>query len=382
MKLTAAKAKSLAKTGKYADGGGLYMVVQKGGSKSWMLRTTIDGKRREIGLGSFPTITLAKARERAQENRTAIADGINPIVEKRRAATPKFEQAARKVHELNMPTWSNGKHVDQWINTLETYAFPVIGDMKISDVRKQDCLSILLPIWTSKRETAARVRQRMGKVFKWAMAHDYIEYNPAGEAISEALPKVSRLRAHHRALPYQDCAAALEVIDASRASINAKLCFNFIVLTACRAGEARGATWDEIDMEAGIWTIPAGRMKARNEHRVPLSTAALEILTEAQEISDDSRLIFPSPMKPEKALSDMTLTKLLRNNGLAARATVHGFRTSFRVWAEEQTGASHAAKELSLAHAVGNQVEQAYMRSDLLEQRRPLMESWADYLAA
>ena len=380
MKLTAARVKSMAKSGKFADGGGLYLIVQRGGSKSWMLRTTIDGKRREIGLGAYPTITLAKARERAQENRTAIADGINPIVEKRRAATPTFEQAARKVHELNMPTWSNGKHVNQWINTLETYAFPVIGDMKISDVRKQDCLAILLPIWTSKRETAARVRQRMGKVFKWAMAHDYIEYNPAGEAISEALPKVSRLKAHHRALPYQEAAAALDTIDASKASESAKLCFRFIILTACRSGEARGATWDEIDLDSATWTIPAGRMKARNEHRVPLSAAALEILEEAQEISDNSSLIFPSPRKEGKPLSDMTLTKLLRNNGLAERCTMHGFRTSFRVWAEEQTSASHAAKEISLAHAVGNQVEQAYMRSDLLEQRRPLMESWADYV--
>ena len=382
MKLTAAKAKSLAKTGKYADGGGLYLVVQKGGSKSWMLRTTIDGKRREIGLGAYPTISLAKARERAQENRTAIADGINPIAEKRRAATPTFEQAARKVHELNMPTWSNGKHVDQWINTLSTYAFPAIGDLPISDVKKQDCLAVLSPIWTSKRETARRVRQGMVRVFEWGMSNDYLEYNPAGEAINAALPKVSRLKAHHRSLPYEECAGALDMIEASRASTSTKLCFKFIVLTACRSGEARGARWDEIDLEAGIWTIPAGRMKARSEHRVPLSTAALEILTEAQEISDDSRLIFPSPMKPEKALSDMTLTKLLRNNGLAARATVHGFRTSFRIWSEECTGASHAAKELALAHAVGNQVEQAYMRSDLIEQRRPLMQAWADFVAS
>lgn len=382
MKLTAARVKSLSKTGKYADGGGLYLVVQAGGSKSWMLRTTIDSKRREIGLGGYPSVSLAQARKRAAESKTDIQNGINPIVEKRRAATPTFSEAAHKVHILNLPTWSNPKHGEQWINTLKTYAFPVIGDMPIDTIRKGDCLSVLLPIWTAKPETAARVRQRLGKVFKWAMAHDYLEYNPAGEAISEALPKVSRLKAHHRALPYQECAAALDMIDASRASASAKLCFRFIVLTACRSGEARDATWDEIDIDTATWIIPAGRMKARNEHRVALSSAALEILKAAQELADGSGLIFPSPMKHGASLSDMTLTKLLRNNGLAERATMHGFRTSFRVWAEECTGASHAAKELALAHAVGNQVEQAYMRSDLLEQRRPLMDNWAEYLAA
>ncbi len=380
-KLTAVKVKTLSKPGRYGDGNGLYLNVAKGGSKSWVQRITIDGVRRDMGLGGYPVVSLAKAREQATRNRSAVANGINPIVEKRRATTPTFREAALKVHALNLPTWRNDKHAAQWISTLRTYAFPVIGDMKIDSIRKIDVLACLTPIWTAKPETARRVRQRMRAVFSWAMAHDYVEHNVAGEAIDAALPTMPKVRAHHRALLYRDVPEALELIEASGASESAKLCFRFVVLTASRSGESRAAMWDEIDADSGLWTVPGHRMKAGRAHRVPLSDAALGVLEGADAIRDESGLIFPSPRKRGQPLSDMALTKLLRDNGFSERTTVHGFRSSFRNWAQEQTGASHAAMELSLAHSVGSAVEQAYMRSDLLEQRRTLMQQWANFLS-
>ena len=379
-RLTAAKVRNLDNPGRYSDGEGLYLNIAKRGSKSWVQRISIDGIRRDIGLGGYPTVSLAEARGLARRNKSAVASGVNPIEEKRRAATPTFRKAALQVHRINLPTWRNRKHAAQWISTLETYVFPTIGDMKVDAIRKSDVLACLTPIWTTKPETARRVRQRMRSVFSWAMAHDYVEFNVAGEAINAALPAMPKIKAHYRSLPYQDVPAALSAIEASRASKSAKLCFRFVVLTACRSGEARLATWDEIDREAEVWTVPSHRMKAGREHRVPLSGLALSVVDEAAAIADGSDLLFPSPVRQGRPLSDMTLTKLLRSSGLADRATLHGFRSSFRVWAAERTSASHAAMELALAHSVGSAVEQAYMRSDLLEQRRTLMHEWASYL--
>ena len=247
-------------------------------------------------------------------------------------------------------------------------------------------MSVLTPIWTGKPETARRVRQRMGKVFRWAMSHDFLVFNPAGEAISEALPRTPKVKEHLRALPYHKCRDALESIEATQAALASKMCLRLIILTACRYGEARHATWNEIDMDTATWMIPASRMKARREHKIALSSEALRVLQAAQEISDGSGLISPSPLKQGKPISEYTLTKVLKSAQLAegitlhSKTTVHGFRTTFRVWAEEQSSASHAAKELSLAHAVGSAVEQAYLRSDLLDQRRALMQEWADFL--
>ena len=212
------------------------------------------------------------------------------------------------------------------------------------------------------------------------MAHDYVECNVAGEAINAALPAMPKIKAHYRSLPYQDVRAALSLMEASRASKSAKLCFRFVVLTACRSGEARLATWDAIDREAEVWTVPSNRMNAAREHRVPLSGLALSVVDAAAAIADGSDLLFPSPVRQDRPLSDITLTNLLRSSGLGDRATLHGFRSSFRIWAAERTSASHAAMELTLAHTVGSAVEQAYMRSDLLEQRKTLMPEWASYL--
>ena len=376
--LTAAKVKALTKPGMHHDGRGLYLRVAPGGSKGWMLRATIDGRRRDIGLGGHPTVTLAKARQLAEAHRLAVAEGRDPLAEKRRAKMPSFREAAETVHAANLPRWRNGKHTGQWINTLRTYAFPVIGNLRLDRITRRDVLAVLTPIWTTKPETARRVRQRIRTVLKWGQAHGYVEHNAAGEGIDGALPAMRRVRAHFRALPFAEIPAALETIDASPAGLAAKLCMRFLILTAARSGEARGALWSEIDLDAREWRIPANRMKAGVEHRIPLSDAALAVLEQARPLRDDPGLLFPSPTRRGKPLSDMTLTKILRDNGLSDRATVHGFRSSFRDWTAD-TGKAREIAEAALAHTVGG-VEGAYFRSDLYKRRAVLMQQWAAYV--
>ena len=384
-KLTAAKAKSLTKPGLHGDGDGLYLNVTRTGSRSWVQRITIEGRRRDIGLGPFPAVGLAQARGLAAANRATIAAGHNPLAEKlaekRKAAVPTFRQAAELTFEANKPRWRNGKHTVSWWQTLERHAFPILGDMPVDRIGREDVLRTLTPIWGVRMETARRVRQRVRTVLRWCMAHGYVEHNAAGDAIDGALPPMPRLKAHLRALPYQEVVAALATVEASKASLVSKLCLRFLILTAARSGEARGAIWPETDLGNRLWTIPAERMKGGAEHRVPLSDTALAVLEQARPLGGSEDLIFPSPMKPGQPMSDMTLTKVLRSTGLAQYATVHGFRTCFRTWASECTSAPHAVMELSLAHAVGSSVEQAYARSDLIEKRRVLMQAWADFVA-
>ncbi len=345
-----------------------------------MLRITVDGRRRDIGLGGYPSVSLALAREKAADNRATIAEGRDPVAEKHSPAMPTFRQAAQAVHEANKPRWRNARHAASWIQTLERHAMPKLGNTPLDRIGRGEVLQVLTPIWTTRPETARRVRQRIRTIFKWAMAHGFMESNPAGEAIDGALPPMPKVKAHFRALPYQEVGLALKTIEMSQASIAAKLCFRFLVLTAARSGEARGATWDEIDFQDRVWRIPSERMKAGMEHRVPLSRQALEVLVEASALRDDSGLVFPSSMKRSSPLSDMTLTKILRSVGLAERATVHGFRSSFKNWTLEQTDTPWAVSEAALAHILGNATEQAYARSDLFERRRELMQLWADYV--
>ena len=380
MALTATRVRALTEPGRYSDGGGLHLFISKAGRKSWVHRITIDRRRRDIGLGGFPSISLAQAREKAAANRTAVGAGRDPLEEKRRPATPTFREAAHTVHEANRPRWRNGKHAAGWMRSLERHAMPILGSTPIDRIGGADVLRVLSPIWTTRPETARRVRQRMRAVFRWAMAHGFTESNPAGEAIDGALPRMPKVRAHFRSLPYQEVGLALDTVEASQASAAAKLCFRFLVLTAARSGEARGATWDEVDVLGQVWRIPSERMKAGVEQRVPLSSQALDVLAEASTLRDESGLVFPSPLKPGVPMSDMTLTKLLRSTGLAERATVHGFRSSFKNWTLEQTEMPWAVSEAALAHTLGNSTEQAYARSDLFERRRALMQLWADYI--
>ncbi len=382
MKLSATRVKALRNPGRYSDGDGLHLFLKKNGRKSWVQRITVDGRRRDVGLGGYPTISLAQARKRATDNREAVGNGRDPVADKRRPSMPTFSEAAHTVHEANKPRWRNGSHTSAWIQTLERHTFPKIGNMHIDTISRTDVLDVLTPIWSTRPETARRVRQRMRTIFKWAMANELIETNPAGEAIEGALPSMPKVKAHLRALPYQEVGSALKTGDASQTSLAAKRCLKFLVLTAARSGEARGANWDEIDIESATWTIPGSRMKAGIEHRVPLSDQALEVLMLARELEDGSGFCFPSPLRPGRMLSDMTLTKVLRKADLADRATVHGFRTSFKTWTMEQTDTPWAVGEAALAHQLGGSVEQAYARTDLFDRRRTLMKQWADYLTA
>ena len=379
--LTVKRINALAKPGRFGDGGGLYLEIPKGGTKSWIQRITIDGRRRDIGLGGFPTVSLAMARQRAASNRTAVADGRDPVAERRKSKrVPSFQEVSESYLLANAPRWKNRKTAINWRGQMEKYAFPAFGNISIDRVGRIDVLGILTPIWTSKPSAARKLRQHLRAVFAFAMAHGYVGFNPAGEIIDAALPPMPAVKSHFRALPYQEVGVALRMVEASSSSLSSRLCFKFLVLTAARSGEARGATWDEIDLHNAVWTIPGNRMKAGVEHRVPLVDAALEVLETAQLLDDGSNLVFPSLMKPRHPLSDMTLTKLLRDLGLAEHATVHGFRTSFKTWCMEQTDTPWAVGEAALAHTIGNSTEAAYARSDLFKKRREVMQRWADYL--
>ena len=373
--LSATRVRTAKKPGRYADGNGLYLLIDQRGNKRWIQRLTIRGSRTDLGLGSYPLVSLVEARERAFATLKLAREGGDPRAEKRREVMPTFAEAAQKVIEFNRPTWRNIKHARQWESTLKTYAFPYFGNTPVDQVSGADVMKALTPIWTIKPETARRVRQRISAVMKWAIANEYRYDNPAGEAIEAALPKVLRVKAHMRSLHYSLVPDALRTLRNSKASLASKLSLEYQILTATRPGETRHARWSEINMETRTWTIPSERMKAEREHRVPLSARAIEVLIKAQAI--DSDWVFPS--KSGKPLSDMTHLNLLKR--LKIDCVPHGFRSSFRDWAAECTDAPWAVMEAALSHVVGNSTEAAYFRSDLFERRRELMEQWAEYLA-
>ena len=376
--MTYAEAKAIKQPGFYRAGDTLYLRVGYTGSKSWIQRLTINGKRHDIGLGSFKLVTLTEARDMAFENRKAARiHKRDPLAEKHKARIPTFHEATLKTWEALKPRWRNRVHTKNWIQIMTKYAIPVIGSIPIDKLGREDVLKILTPLWTKRPETARRLRQKMRATFRWAQANGFIETNPAGEMIDGGLPNQPLVKQHYRSLPHRDVAGALEKVERSGMT-TAKLAFRFLVLTAARSGEVRAATWDDFDLENRTWTVPAERMKAQREHRVPLSDAALDVLEQARILADGSGLVFPSSMRPGKSMSDMTLTKLLRDNDLANRATVHGCRSSFRDWCAD-TGKPREIAEAALAHVVPG-VEGAYFRSDLFERRRLLMEQWATYL--
>ena len=379
-RLTAATVRTVTKTGLHADGNGLYLKVDTNGSKRWIQRIVINGKRRDIGLGSAALVSLSEAREAALENRKDARAGGDPIAAKRLSqAVLSFKEAAEQVHQLNKPTWRNEKHGDQWINTLEKFAYPSIGGKRISTITSADVLSVLSPIWNSHPETARRVKQRIGAVMKWAVAKGWRTDNPA-DAIGQALPKQDRSKIKHRlALPYDKVADAIRKVHGSEAGIATKLAFEFLVLTATRSGETREAVWSEFDLDKKVWTIPASRMKAKKPHRVPLTDRCMAILKEAEPLKQNgSDLVFPGT-RADKPLSDMTLSKLMKE--LTIPAVPHGFRSSFRDWAGEQTHQPREVIEFALAHLIKDKAEAAYARSDLFEKRRSLMDDWATYIA-
>ena len=381
-RLTAAFVRSVKRPGVYCDQHGLRLRVYesrklKSISKHWLWRGTVNGTRRDVGLGAYPYVSLVDARQQAFEYRKIARAGGDPVALKRKPDVPTFAEAVETVIEIHREGWMDaGKSEKQWRASLRDYAMKRLGRRRVDQISTADVMAVLIPHWHTKTETMRRVRQRIGAVMKWAVAQGYRDDNPAGDAISAALPKTGTMRKHQRALPFAEVGAALDKVRASGAFTSTLLALEFLVLTACRSSEVRLARWDEVDLESGTWTVPAGRMKAKRDHRVPLSARALEILREARDLSGGSSLVFPSAHG--RALSDNTISKLLRDLGI--EAVPHGFRLSFRDWAAECTDAPREVCELALAHVNSDRVEAAYRRTDLFERRRILMEEWSGFV--
>ena len=377
--LTAVQVRQIKTPGRHADGGGLYLFVEPSGAKRWVLRTIVQGRRRDIGLGSASLVSLVDAREVAGAYRKTARAGGDPVAVHRKllTAVPTFEEAARMVHAEHSRAWQNQKHVAQWLTTLSQYAFPFFGNRPIDQSGTADVLRALTPIWLSKADTARRVRRRIGVVFDWAKAAGHRTGDNPVDGLLRVLAHQNATDNHHAAMPYVEVPAFVRALDESDIAEIAKLALEFLILTAARTGEVLGMCWSEIDTATGTWTIPRARMKTRREHRVPLVPRAMMILTRARELSADTELVFPG-RSYHRPLANMTFLKALERMDIAV--TVHGFRSSFRDWAAEQTNFPREICEVALAHAIGNRVESAYRRGDLLEKRRELMAAWADYV--
>ncbi|WP_294212388.1 integrase arm-type DNA-binding domain-containing protein [uncultured Sphingomonas sp.] len=382
-KLTALKVKALKEPGRHPDGDGLYLLVKASGARSWMLRAQVDGKRRDFGLGSEKDVTLAEARDRAADLRKQYRSGVDPVEAKREAkgskrVVPTFAEAAKLAHAEFKGGWKNDKHGDQWIATLTTHAFPKLGPLRVDKVDAGAIISALQPIWLKTPETARRVKQRIGTVLDWAYSQGFRQAEAPMRAIAKGLKQQPKKDGHFAALPFTDAPALMSKLSSS--DTTGRLALRFTILTAARSGETRGAVWGEIDLDEALWTIPAQRMKASRVHVVPLSAAAVAVLKIAKgerEVAA-TELVFPGNRQAK--LSDMTLSKALKA-ATTTPATVHGFRSSFRDWAAEtQPGVSDAVVEAALAHTNPNKVEAAYRRTNYLEQRRKLMQEWADHL--
>ena len=364
--------------GRHADGNGLYLFVQPSGTRSWIQRLLVRGRRRELGLGSLALVPLAEAREKALVNRKLARQGGDPLVEKRRSqGIPTFTEAAMRVLEQKRAGWRNPRHSREWMSSLRRFAFPRIGKVPVSEVTSADVLEILSPIWHRKAQTARRVRQRLRAVLEWAVAMEFRIDNPC-DRIGPVLGPQQDVTEHMQALPHREVAAVIRTVRASAALPAARLAFEFLVLTAARWGEVRWAEWEEIDRDGRVWTVPARRAKTNRRHRVPLCGRALEILEAAQALGEEAGpLVFTHG--GGKPLHDSQLRRLLRELGIAA--VPHGFRSTFRDWAGEETDHPREVIEAALAHVVRNRVEAAYARSDLFERRRSLMNDWSRYLA-
>ncbi|WP_423605695.1 tyrosine-type recombinase/integrase [Sphingomonas sp. MS122] len=376
-KLTASKVRALTEPGRYSDGEGLFLELNGKDSGRWLLRVQSGGRRRDIGLGSLRAVSLADAREAAFLARKKIAQGIDPVAERKqeRLVIPTFRKAAELVHEEHEKAWKNGKHQAQWLATLKTYAFPKMGDLLVSDIEGPLIRDVLAPIWLTKPETARRVRQRIATVLDWSCAKGFRATEAPIRSISKGLPRQPKKDGHFAAMAYADVPDFVATLR-ERESVG-RLALEALILTAARSGEIRGALWSELDLERGLWSLPAERMKMGRAHVVPLSVAAIDVFERAAKFQvGEGKLVFPG-QRAKKALSDMTLLKILRDMDL--NVTVHGFRSAFRDWVAEQTDYPGEVAEAALAHTVANKVEAAYRRTDFLEKRRLLMRDWAAF---
>ena len=365
--------------GRYGDGArreGLALVVKPGGAKSWAQRLVIQGRRRELGLGSFKHVTLAEAREAAYANSKLARTGGDPLADRRRRrATPSLAEATEAVISMHSPTWRAKGAVTAFRNSVNRYCRPMLG-MPVDVITSADVLGALTPIWVSKPKAAEHLRGQLALIMGWAIGqgHRHDDPMPAARA---ALPKRARAVVHHRTVGHAELAAALARIRSAEAWPCQKLAVEFIALTACRSGEVRGATWGEVNLETATWTIPSARMKMARDHRVPLSDRALDVLRAARQYGDGAGLVFPSSRGGQMAAN--ALTRLISACGLADKMTIHGLRSAFRDFCAEDNQERELA-EAALAHKVSG-IEGAYLRSDVLDRRRALMEAWSNYLA-
>jgi integrase len=376
-KLSVKRVAATRESGMYCDGDGLYLRVGPGGAKSWILRTLVHGRRRERGLGSLAWMSLAEARDEARKLRTEARSGRDPDLLRNREELT-FEVAAKRHHASLARTLKSDRHADLWLRSLEIYAFPKIGSRPVNTITSADILNILNPIWAKKHDTARRVKQRITAVFDWAKGAGHYPHENPVTGLKKALPAVKRKAEHMAALPWRDLPAFMAQL-AERDAVSAR-CLEFLILTALRSGEVRGAQWSEIDLHAAVWLVPDVRMKRGVTHRVPLSIEAMAILEKVCGL--DLVHVFPSPLRGKtgkvQPLSVMAFKPLLARMG-AEGFTIHGFRSTFRDWCSESAHADREVAEAALSHATGNEVERAYARSDLFERRRALMEAWACY---
>jgi integrase len=386
--LTAVQVKNLKTAGKYADGNGLYLMVDPSGAKRWMFRTVIEPRkspqnktgRVDMWLGSTQLVPLAEAREIALKYRKIAREGGDPVALKRSEKDkPTFREATQTVHTNHLKAWSNGKHTDQWINTLVTYAYPVIGNLYVDQVTTAHIESILQPIWLEKAETARRVRQRIRTVLDWAASAGHREGANPAVTVGPGLPRQKSKTKHHKSMPYAEVPAFVKTLHEGDDSKVVRLALEWTILNAARTNETIGATFAEVDLKQMVWTVPEDRMKARSEHRVPLTARCVEIVERAKELTNNEGFMFPGA-KRGRPISNMAMLMRLRRT--ETPYTVHGFRSSFRDWAAEQTSFPRDICEAALAHALKDKVEAAYRRSDLFAKRRDLMNAWAAYIEA
>lgn len=374
-KLTTRTVRTATKRGMLADGEGLYLRIGPGGGKSWVLRTVVHGRRRDLGIGSASLVSLAEARETARQLRKVARAGVDPDTIRRRE-TLTFEEAAKRVHGNLLPTWRSERHGQIWLAAVETYVYPHFGKRPIATIGTADLLRALMPIWVSKHDTADRVRQRLATIFDWAKGAGHYPHENPVNGLKNALPVVRARPEHMAALPWQELPAFMAEL-AGREGTSARA-LEFLILTAARSGEIRGARWNEI--EGSVWTVPAERMKSHKAHRVPLSPDAQAVLAKIRRL--DSDLIFPSPGRERdgqsRKLSD-TVFRALMDRMQRVGLTTHGFRSTFRDWCSECAHADREVAEAALSHTFGGKVERAYARSDLFERRRVLMMAWAHF---
>ncbi|MEQ1717315.1 MAG: tyrosine-type recombinase/integrase [Hyphomicrobium sp.] len=376
-RLTHLKASKIKKPGVYEDGGGLRLVVGPGETKRWVVRVTIQGQRRERGLGRFSVISLDEARAAAAEFRTHAKQGRDLAFERKiaEAKSTTFNQAFKALYEIKSKTLTNAKHAKQWQSTMETYVFPKIGARPVAEISAGEVLQVLSPIWFDKPETARRVLQRMEAVFKSAILRGSRTLASPCIGVVQELGTRHRTVEHHASLPWVEIPRFLADLNARKSLPSTRLALEFLILTAARSGEVRGAAWTEIALAEKEWRIPLARMKGRSPHTVPLSGRAIDILRQIREEHPASDLLFPAASGAQ--LSDMTFTKLIRDMNYGGRATGHGFRSSFKVWAAEVAKVRDEVSEACLAHKIPEKVRAAYLRTDFLEERRSVMQLWA-----